>query len=815
LGWAPLKLEDILPPDVIELRKFYWSMTPDQQAIWRKALTPKQRDMLRKYPEVLAFDKQLIFGRQRYTFLRCGRSFGKMLDLDTELPTPTGFTRLRDLQVGDTLFDENGQPCCVTELHPIDLRPESYRLTFNDGTTVDACGDHLWLTFTKANRKSAQRAANPSNPTVKTTREIYETQRAGTKHEANHSVPCSKPINYPKKDLPIDPYTLGVWLGDGSTNSGTLECADQEILDALLIRGYTPYLLPSSVNDSKSCAYRLGALLDYQLENGTPHKIGLLTWQLKQEGLLYNKHIPEAYLYASFEQRLELLQGLLDTDGCCDKRGVIEYCTILPKLAEQVCQLIRSLGIKANIHRHESWLYDKRCSDRYRIWFLTDMPVFKLTRKLANLRPHTQTHRYITSVERIASKPMRCITVDSPSHLFLVTRSFIPTHNSWAGGCWIARKLLSGATELGLCGETHAKVVKVMIPAIQYFVPDLKFNKQLNVATTGNATIYCFTSENETRGNNLEYLWNDELGSWCDNVSEKIETRYNILNYCVRVGMNPQTLNTTTPKPFPLFRKWQKRFESGDINYKIFTGTMLDNPSISDDVKQLMKAEAELDRWGRQEFWGDLLDAVDNAYWTEQNLIDNRVSPDPTKLHINLPFGIDLRYIVIAVDPAGSSNSGADETGIMVCGRGTDGHGYVLHDASGKYAPLEWAKKVNELYLTYSANWVVAEKNFGGDMVEANLRQANPFLPIKMTVSSKAKTIRAEPIATLYAKHQIHHVGVFPDLEAQMVIFNGQASTKTRKDDRLDALVFALSELFPPAQPVYRDFSNLPNLNLY
>jgi intein/homing endonuclease len=323
---------------------------------------------------------------------------GKQLSLDTELPTSNGFIKLSDLKEGDELFDEKGNICKVTKLHPINYSPEAFKLTFDDGTEVEACADHLWLTYTKANRVSA-RIKNPSKPTVKNTLYIFNSLKTNNLKENNHSIPNTLPLNYPEKELPIDPYLLGLWLGDASSCGLAVESTDAEIL--------------------KSCKYRIEGL----------------TTKLNQNNLLNNKHIPEIYLKSSYEQRLSLLQGLMDTNGRIDKTGRLEFCSVIPELAKNAHELIKSLGIKCSLIKNENCLYNKICKYRYRLNFITILPVFRLDIKLKRIKKHNRaifhsTHRFISKVERIESKPMRCITVDSPSHLFLITRSFIPTHNT-------------------------------------------------------------------------------------------------------------------------------------------------------------------------------------------------------------------------------------------------------------------------------------------------------------------------------------------------------------------------------------------------
>lgn len=306
--------------------------------------------------------------------LDADRIMGRMLSLEIELPTPTGFIKLKDLKEGDQLFDENGNICNVIKLHPIDLKPDSYRITFDDGITIDACADHKWLTYSRNERMSLNRfnrgiLKTNVSPKIKTTKEIFNTLTYLNK--TNHSIPNCLPLNYPEQDLLLDPYLFGLLLNNGS-QKGTTESTDPEIF--------------------------------------------------KQ---LYNKHIPENYMRSSFVQRLALLQGLMDTDGHCDKNGNIEFVQVRKELAYQVYELVLSLGIKAYIY--------KRHNDKYRIRFITNLPVFRIKRKLSRIKNKITTkssHRFITNIEKIDSVPMRCITVDSQSSLFLVTKHCIPTHNS-------------------------------------------------------------------------------------------------------------------------------------------------------------------------------------------------------------------------------------------------------------------------------------------------------------------------------------------------------------------------------------------------
>lgn len=375
--------------------------------------------LLSKYNEYIADLKNSYMTGNSICFAG-NHGLGKQLSLDTELPTPSGFIKLSDLKEGDQLFDEQGNICNVTKLHPINISPESYEIIFDDGNKIEACADHLWSVWDRKNRKNK---TSGKSEVLSTKNLITKLKVGGKQSISNYSIQCSKPINYSYKELPIDPYLFGLWLGDGDIYNANIETADLEILEK-----YPHQIILSSIRDnSKSVSVKIF---------GLRNKLKLLKLvKKKKSDIVLEKFIPNEYLISSYEQRLSLLQGLLDTDGCCNKNGGIEFSTIYPKLAEQVCLLIKSLGIKTKININESWLYDKRHKDRYRITFTTKLPVFKLKRKLCNLRLNKSQlskteHRFIVSINRIISKPMRCITVDSASHLFLVTRSFIPTHNT-------------------------------------------------------------------------------------------------------------------------------------------------------------------------------------------------------------------------------------------------------------------------------------------------------------------------------------------------------------------------------------------------
>jgi phage terminase large subunit-like protein len=179
---------------------------------------------------------------------------------------------------------------------------------------------------------------------------------------------------------------------------------------------------------------------------------------------------------------------------------------------------------------------------------------------------------------------------------------------------------------------------------------------------------------------------------------------------------------------------------------------------------------------------GEYLNDNERALWTAVEL-------DQFRLH-KVPC--DLRRIVIAVDPAVTSNAKSDETGIMVCGLGTDDHGYLLADRSGVMTPLQWAQASVAAYVRFRADVIVAEVNNGGDLVERNIRGVDDSVSYKSVRATRGKVVRAEPVSALYERGMIHHVGNFPVLEAQLTEWD---PSKNKSPDRLDADVWGFTEL--------------------
>ena len=266
--------------------------------------------------------------------------------------------------------------------------------------------------------------------TLVTTERMAATLQVGSAARTNHAILVTNPLVLPDANLPIAPYFLGTWLGDGNSYSSQITTADLDLITEIEKAGYTARKLKShpynyAVDDENGKA----------VSRWQPGMIG----RLRTLGLLRNKHIPATYLRASEQQRRALFAGLLDTDGTVNRKGAVEFTTTNPQLAQDVYELACSLGFRPSLRGGRSRYNGKDCGPKWTLAFTTDEQVFRLGRKiiahkerLRNYSPERNRFRYVVAVREVPSRPVRCIQVESPSHLYLAGRSMIPTHNSLA-----------------------------------------------------------------------------------------------------------------------------------------------------------------------------------------------------------------------------------------------------------------------------------------------------------------------------------------------------------------------------------------------
>lgn len=310
------------------------------------------------------------------------------------------------------------------------------------------------------------------------------------------------------------------------------------------------------------------------------------------------------------------------------------------------------------------------------------------------------------------------------------------------------------------------------------------WNRSLGELILVNGTRYKLFAAEEPerlRGPQHHRAWCDELGAW------RYAETWDQLLFGLRLGTDPRVVVTTTPKPNALVRTLIKSQRT-----RITGGSTFDNAAnLAPAALAQLREKYEGTRLGRQELNAELLDDVPGALWTRAMLDGPRVKAPP-----------DLVRVVVAVDPSGTKgDGGGDDIGIVVAGKGVDGRCYVLADRSCNLSPDGWGRRAVAAYSEFRADRIVAERNFGGAMVEHVIRSIDPKVSYREVTASRGKVARAEPVAALYEQGKVSHVGAFAQLEDQLCQMTGSGFIGEGSPDRADAMVWAITELMLEAQP--------------
>lgn len=389
--------------------------------------------------------------------------------------------------------------------------------------------------------------------------------------------------------------------------------------------------------------------------------------------------------------------------------------------------------------------------------------------------------------------------------LILAGRGFGKTR---CGAEWI-RSIACGSTPLGkgshsriaLVAETAADARDVLVEGESGILavhpkdmrPTYEVSKRRLTWPNGAiATLYNGTEPDQLRGPQHDAAWVDELAKY-----RYAEETWDMLQFGLRLGTMPRQCVTTTPRPIPLIKSLV-----GSPTTFTTRGKTGDNASnLAESFMTTIVAKYQGTRLGRQELDGDILEDLPGALWSHDTF--HRVNEYP-----------EMVRIVVAVDPSGtkgitklsksSIKEAGDDIGIVVAGKGVDGRGYVLADGTCNLDPNGWGRRVIDYYNgawsptpnDHMAGAVVVETNFGGAMVQSLLKSIDPMVKVKEVRASQGKLARAEPVAALYTQGRISHVGRFDALEGQMVLMAPDGYSGNGSPDRLDACVWALTELF-------------------
>jgi phage terminase large subunit-like protein len=479
----------------------------------------------------------------RRAILSFGRKNGKGLNTQTLIPTPSGFVSIGKLEIGDKVFDEHGQICRVTYISPVHVGLRCWRLKFADGSEIVADEQHRWLTK-HSYRPWASARVNSSGhggrwrTDIMTTPQIAQSvhrQRRDGGLERNHKLPVAGALECPEVDLPIPPYVFGYWAGNGDSNGAVITVGAQDHAEILreLESELAFELKLAGVSGNNRNAPRYGLRRGREFHDHPQYSIQT---KLRELGVLNNKHIPDVYKWASREQRLALLQGLMDSDGTASggNRKAPRCCfdVMNKQLALDALHIVRSLGFKATIREERAKLHGRDVGAVWSVSFTAyaEDRVFRLQRRGACLPPRPEKSRRsqsnaIVACDEVASVPTVCIQVDSPSHLFLAGEGLTPTHNTSLAAVLLLVHLCGpraranssmystaqSREQASLIFHLAAKIVK-MSPGLRSIITIKESAKELHCAELGTKYRALSAEASTAYGLSPVFAIHDELG---------------------------------------------------------------------------------------------------------------------------------------------------------------------------------------------------------------------------------------------------------------------------------------------------------------
>lgn len=464
-------------------------------------------------------------------------------------------------------------------------------------------------------------------PQIRTTQEIKDTLKVGVRSDLNHCIPLADPLSLPHKNLPVDPWCLGYFLGNGHAGSGQVTAGSHNgNMDGAFIEG--------RFSDAGYKVFRK----DYPEKGQSKLRITGFRKELEDLGALWKEGIPSTYMRGSATQRLELLRGLHDSDGyACDERNHVEFSNTNKKLAFQTKELICSLGERCSITETRAKLYGIDYGPHWRIhWSPSILNPFSLPRKADRLvisgksQRLRHRHRMIVDVVEVDPVPMKCITVDSPNSMYLVGHAMIPTHNTRTGaeetfayamlhhGCRQSIIAPTFSDCRSTCVEGDSGLIGISPDGVGPSSCITKWNRSIGEIEFYNGSfIQLFSAEepNRLRGPQFARGWYEEVAAWGDGNDVALRATWDMAMFGLRLKPRPTFIVTTTPKPLPFIRELAKRTDV------IITreSTYANKDNLGDSfLREIKKYEGT--KLGRQEIHGEIVDLDSGGIFAKDQL---------------------------------------------------------------------------------------------------------------------------------------------------------------------------------------------------
>lgn len=735
---------------------------------------------------------------------------------------------MAELSVGDFVYAIDGKPTEVLAKYNPQVK-KAYKIIFDDNSEIVCCNEHLWEVYITKGEET----------------KVVDTDELASIETARY-VPLSKPLIGEKQDLPLHPYYLGLWLGDGGATTSNITCSEVDYPDHVRMIescGYITRVYDSKPNTDittkriyvglpedntertthKNCS-EVGEFTKEAVEKGNPEKLAIygdwakkkgikmtIIGKLREANLYGNKHIPEAYFQAPENDRWELLKGMMDSDGYSSKIGCMEYCSVNKRLAEDFLHLCRSLGIHSKMTVGDATLNGKFISKKYRVFLRSLNPCFTLERKLKNqfskkyskVATTNRLYKKVVSVEEVSPEgEFYCITVDHPRKLFLAGEELTATHNTFTGAKWVRQAVeIHGARRLMLSAPTLGDIKKVMLDGesgLMAMYPEGHPNKPIYYPSYGEvrfpktksvAILVPYESMERARGPQQSHVWIDEPASMGANALEFVE------NILMGTRLYPaQVLITGTPKPTPLMLDLVER-EGKDVN--IIRGSTYENAANLDERMIKRAKMMENTPLGRQEIHAELALTNPAALWSPDLIESSMVS------EMQYPPKMWAR-VAIGIDPS-ANKAKSDLTGICVAVQITDGSVVVWRDCSGTYTSEGWTKLVSDLFdefSNYAPTVVVIEQNGVGATWQDILNKHRSDIPVKQFQTTKNKYSRIGQTSYMFevGTVKMNKDSDFIAMHKEMQTYTG--GTKEKSPDHVEAMCFAVNELLYKKQNV-------------